>query len=57
MNFLIKQNIIIHLNRKTISLKNIKILLIYIKENEITEVMHVIVFILMFEIIRIKKFK
>ena len=57
MNFLVKQNIIIHLSRKTISLKNIKILLIYIKENEITKAMHIIVFILMFEVMRIKKLK
>ena len=57
MNFLVKQNTIIHLSRKIISLKNIKISLIYIKENKITEVIHIIVFILMFEIIRIKKLK
>ena len=57
MNFLTEQNTIIHLSRKIINLKNIKMLLIYIKENEIIKVMHVIVFILMFEIIKIKKFK
>ena len=57
MNFLVEQNTIIHLSRKTMSLKNIKISLIYIEKNEITEAMHIIVFILMFEVIRIRKLK